>query len=205
MKVTVQGHHIDVGQALQTYIEDKLNALNAKYFNRAVNVNVTMTKETKGLFKSHISMTVGKDIQVQATASTHDVHQAFDQASEKIAKQLRRYKRKLREHHEQRESAAHFKAQEYTLGYNLKDDQLDQLSDAEMDGQDEAVVVAEMTTNIQTMTVSDAAMRLNLSGNNAIMFRNASNDEINMVYRRQDGNIGWVDPKTTVVESNKVA
>lgn len=195
MKVTVHGHHMDVGEALETYISERLEAINEKYFNRAVNVVVTMEKETKSLFKSNISLTVGKDIQVQAVAKAHDVHLAFDEAAEKIAKQLRRYKRKLRDHHDQMDQAEMMKVAEYSLGAALRDDQVDHLTDEEIESQDEPVIVAEMTTNIQTMTVSDAVMRLNLSGNSAMMFRNSKNGGLNMVYRRQDGNIGWVDPQ----------
>lgn len=195
MKITVHGHHMDVGAALETYINDKLEAISEKYFNRAVNVVVTMEKEKKGLFKSNIIMTVGKDIQVQAASSAHDVHAAFDETAEKIAKQLRRYKRKLKDHHEQMEQAEQMKGLEYTIGLSLRDEQVEHLTDEEIDSQDEPVIVAEMTTNIQTMTVSDAVMRLNLSGNNAMMFRNSKNGGLNMVYIRRDGNVGWIDPQ----------
>ena len=195
MQVTVHGHHLDVGEALETHINDRIEAINEKYFGRAVNVVVTMEKETKSLFKSHISLTVGRDIQVQATAKTHDVYGSFDEAADKIAKQLRRYKRKLRDHHEQMEQAEALKVAEISLGYHMRDDQVDHLTDEEIESQDEPVIVAEMTTNIQTMAVSDAVMRLNLSGNNAMMFRNSKNGGLNMVYRREDGNVGWVDPQ----------
>ena len=195
MKVTVHGHHLDVGDALETHISDKLEAINEKYFGRATKVVVTMEKETKSLYKSHVSLTMGKDIQVQATAKTHEVYSAFDEAAEKIAKQLRRYKRKLRDHHEQMEQAENMKVAEISLGYQMRNDQVDHLTDEEIESQDEPVIVAEMTTNIQTMTVSDAVMRLNLSGNNAMMFRNSKNGGLNMVYIRQDGNIGWIDPQ----------
>lgn len=195
MKITVHGHHMDVGEALETYIADKIESINEKYFNRAVNVVVTMEKEKKGLFKSNIIMTVGKDVNVQASSTAHDVHIAFDETAEKIAKQLRRYKRKLRDHSEQMEKAEQMKGLEYTIGSNLKDEQVDHLTDEEIESQDEPMIVAEMTTNIQTMTVSDAVMRLNLSGNNAMMFRNSKNGGLNMVYVRQDGNIGWIDPQ----------
>lgn len=205
MQVNIHGHHLDLGDALRTHIGNKLTAINEKYFNRAINVTVTMSKDAKSLYKAHIALTVGKDINIQATASEHEVYAAFDLAAEKIAKQLRRYKRKIREHHEQRESAEALKAQEYLLGYHVSDEQLEQLSDQEIEEHDEAVVIAEMTMNIQTMTVSDAAMRLNLSGNNALMFRNASDGGLNMVYRRQDGNIGWVDPGLGAKKNTKVA
>lgn len=207
MKVTVQGHHLDTGEALTNYVSEKLNTLNEKFFNRAVSATVTMSKETHHLFKSHISMTIGKDIMVQATASEHDIHQAFDAAAEKIAKQLRRYKRRLRDHHERMESAEQMRVAEYTMGFGVDDAALEGFKDdADLpEGHDEAVVVAEMATNIQTMTVSDAVMRLNLSGRNALMFRNASHGELNMVYKRDDGNVGWVDPKDAVSTNTKVA
>ncbi len=195
MDLTLQGLHFDMGDALKTYIEERIETINEKYFGRAVNVSVTMSKETKSLFKTHIAMTVGKEIHVSATASEHDVHQSFDSAADKIAKQLRRYKRKLRDHHEQMEQAELMRVPEYTIGLNINDDQVDHLTDEEIESQDDPVIIAEMTTNIQTMSVSDAVMRLNLSGNNAMLFRNSKNGELNMVYIRQDGNIGWVDPK----------
>lgn len=207
MQVTVHGHHIDTGEALNTYVNEKLAALNEKYFNRAVSATVTMSKEKQGLFKSNISMTIGKDIVIQAVASEYDVHQAFDAAAEKIAKQLRRYKRRLRDHHDQMEAAEQFRVPEYTMGFGVDDDVLEKVSDdSELpEGHDEAIVVAEMATNIQTMTVSDAVMRLSLSGRNALMFRNASHGELNMVYRREDGNIGWVDPRDAIATNTKVA
>lgn len=195
MKITFHAHHFDMGDAFQTYITEKMEAINEKYFGRAINVSVTMSKETKSLFKTHLAMTIGKDIHVSSTASEHDVHASFDAAADKIAKQLRRYKRKLRDHHDQMESAEQMKVAEYSLGATLQDDHVEHLTDKEIDMQDEPVIIAEMTTNIQTMTVSDAVMRLNLSGNNAMLFNNSKDGGLNMVYRRQDGNIGWVDPK----------
>jgi len=195
MNINIHGQHFDLGDALKTYITDKLETINEKYFGRAINVSVNIDKETKSLFRTHISLTVGKDIQVSATAKTHDVYASFDEAAEKIAKQLRRYKRKLRDHHEQMELAEELRVPEYTLGLSLNDDQVDQLTDEEIESQDEPIIIAEMTTNIQSMSVSDAVMRLNLSGNNAMMFRNSKTGGLNMVYLRQDGNIGWVDPE----------
>jgi len=205
MHIIYHAHHFDMGDALKHYIQERMETINEKYFGRAVNITVNMTKETKSLFKTHIALTVGKDIHVSSTASEHDVHVSFDQAADKIAKQLRRYKRKLRDHHEQMEVAEQLKVPEYTLGLSLQDDQIDHLTDEEIESQDEPMIIAEMTTNIQTMTVSDAVMRLNLSGNNAMMFRNAKNGGLNMVYKRQDGHVGWVDPKEASVAQTEVA
>ncbi len=196
MSIQIHGHHFDLGEALQNHITDKVEAITDKYFGRMVSVSVNMTKETKSLFKTHISMTIGKDVHVSSTSSEHDVYASFDTAADKVAKQLRRYKRKLKDHHEQMEAAAEMRVPEYTLNVSLHDDQVDHLTDEEIEAQDEPMIIAEMTTNIQTMSVSDAVMRLNLSGNNAMMFRNSKGGGLNMVYVRQDGNIGWVDPNT---------
>lgn len=205
MNIKLHGHHFDMGDALQTHIQERLESINEKYFGRSVNVSVTMTKETKSLFKTHIAMTIGKDVHVTSTSSEHDVHASFDTAADKIAKQLRRYKRKLKDHHEQMEAAEEHKVPEYTLNLSLKEDQIDHLTDEEIEAQDEPVIIAEMTTNIQTMSVSDAVMRLNLSGNNAMMFRNSKGGGLNMVYVRQDGNIGWVDPNSAQSVNSDVA
>ncbi len=205
MSINIHGQHFDMGEALQTHIKDRIEGITEKYFGRMTNVSIHIEKETKSLFRTHISMTVGKDIHVQSTAKTHDVYASFDEASDKIAKQLRRYKRKLKDHHEQMESAEEMRVPEFSFGATLLDSQVDHLTDEEIDSQDEPVIVAEMTTNIQTMSVSDAVMRLNLSGNSAMMFRNSKHGEINMVYRRQDGNIGWVDPKAVNKQLSEAA
>lgn len=205
MSIQIHGHHFDMGETLQNHITDRVESITDKYFGRAVSVSVTMTKETKSLFKTHIAMTIGKDVHVSSTSSEHDVHASFDTAADKVAKQLRRYKRKLKDHHEQMEAAEEHKVPEYTLNLSLQSDQMDHLTDEEIDAQDEPVIVAEMTTNIQTMSVSDAVMRLNLSGNNAMMFRNSKGGGINMVYVRQDGNIGWVDPNVAQSVKSDVA
>jgi len=205
MDIKLHAQHFDMGDALKTHIQDRLETIQEKYFGRTVHVSVSMTKETKSLFKTHISMTIGKDVHVTSTSSEHDAYGSFDSGADKIAKQLRRYKRKLKDHHEQMEAAAEMRVPEYTLNVSLADDQVDHLTDEEIAAQDEPMIIAEMTTNIQTMSVSDAVMRLNLSGNNAMLFHNAKDGNMNMVYRRQDGNIGWVDPKVSAQVQSEVA
>ncbi|CAG0900427.1 unnamed protein product [Cyprideis torosa] len=128
------------------------------------------------------------DIFVVADAKDTDPYAAFDAAAEKVAKQLRRYKKRLRDHHERLEEGNSIPAQNYVLSPEPEESQ-------EEPDHHEPVVVADMVTNIQTMSVSEAVMRLNLSGENALMFRNGQHEGLNMVYRRTDGNIGWVDPQ----------
>ncbi len=178
---------MDLGEALRSHVEGKLEDLNSKYFNRAIDATVTFSPEGQAFTKTHISIRVGKDIMVISDATENDPYVAFDQAADKVAKQLRRYKTKLRDHHQRMDEApsdSFLPALDYTLSTGQDNDE----------GHEEHLVIAEMTTNIQTMSPSEAAMRLELSARPAMMFRNAQHKGLNMVYRREDGNIGWVDP-----------
>ncbi len=189
MQLTVQGKQMDLGDALKTHVSTKLEDINAKYFNRAIDATVTFTPEGSAFTKTHISIRVGKDIYVISDATENDPYISFDEAANKVAKQLRRFKRRLRDHHQKLEDAPDdqfLPARDYTLSVEQDNEKEEGVSDH--------LVIAEIATNIQTMTPSDAAMRLELSGLPALMFRNASHDGLNMVYLRPDGNIGWVDP-----------
>lgn len=204
MELNVHGKQIDVGDALRTHVEDKIEDLNEKYFNHATFATITFSKEGHGKprTKAHISIQVGKNIMIVADALDPDPYASFEAAADKVGKQMRRYKKKLRDHHDRQIKAPEeqiVKARDYVLSSvpPMAEEQDDQpLSDErDIPEGDDPVVVAEMTTDIETMSVSDAVMRLDLSDQNALMFRNASHDKLNMVYKRTDGNIGWVDPE----------
>ncbi len=188
MQLTVQGKQMDLGDALRTHVSSKMEDLNKKYLNHATDAVITFSPEGHAFTKTQISMRVGKHIQVVSDATETDPYIAFDQAAEKVAKQLRRYKRKLRDHHQKQENAAEdafISARDYTLSVEQDNKEEEHL---------EHLVIAEMTTTIETMSPSEAAMRLELSGLPAMMFRNAGHNGLNMVYLRRDGNIGWIDP-----------
>ena len=187
MQLSIHGKQMDLGDALRTHIADKLEDINQKYFNRAIEAIVTLSPEGHAFVKTHISIRVGKDIMVMSDAQDADPYASFDGAYDKVAKQLRRYKRRLRDHHERLEEATFIQAQNYVLTPEPESEQEPE--------KDEPAVVAEMITNIQTMSVSEAVMRLDLSGENALLFKNPQHQGLNMVYRRSDGNIGWVDPE----------
>ncbi len=195
MELNVHGKQIDVGDALRTHVEDKLSDLNEKYFNHAAFATVTFSKEGHGKpeTRAHILIQLGKNVMVVADATDHDPYASFEAAATKVSKQMRRYKKKLRDHHERVEQTPEeeiLKARDYVLAAAPEQDDA-----PEAEAPDEPLIVAEMTQEILTMSVSDAVMRLDLSGQPALMFRNASHDGINMVYRREDGNVGWVDPE----------
>lgn len=204
MELAIHGKQMDVGDSLRSHVTKKLEDINAKFFNRAIDVSVTLSPEGHGFVKSHVSLRVGKDIMVSANAIESDAYASFDSAAEKVAKQLRRYKNRLRDHHANLEltpESEMLKARNYVLATQ----QLDHTADADQSSDegdfergDAPVIVAEESTQIQKMSVHDAVMRMDLSGQTAILFRNPKNNHLNMVYRRADGNIGWIEPQDDV-------
>lgn len=199
MQLTIQGKQMDLGDALKTRVTEKLEEINQKYFNRAIIATVVFEPEAGAFVRAHISIRIGKAILVMAEATAGDAHAAFEEAADRVAKQMRRYKRRLRDHHERIDETPEselIKARDYVLASHPE-----HAEEEEEPDHVEPLIIAEMTTHIQTMSVSEAVMRMDLSGQSAMLFRNASNDGINMVYRRPDGNIGWVDPS----ENEKIA
>ena len=194
MELTVHGKQIDVGDALRTHVTDKIEDLNHKYFDHATYATITFSREGHGhkKTKTHIQIQLGKNIMVMSDATENDPYVSFEAAAEKVAKQLRRYKRKLRDHHERMELSE--KDATSATGYVLAAASEQDDAPEEPAGKD-PVVIAEMTTNVESMSVSEAVMRMDLSDEQAFMFRNASHGGLNVVYRRSDGNIGWIDPE----------
>lgn len=201
MELTVHGKQIDVGAALRNHVEEKLQDIDQKYFNHATTATVTFSKEGHGhgLFRAHISYLVAKNIMIVTEAEENDPYIAFDAAAEKAAKRLRRYKKKLRDHHQRSQKTPEkeiTKARDYVLamnGYEGAAEQDNKDDDGVPQGED-PVIIAELMTDIETMSVSEAVMRMDLSGQPALLFRNASHNGYNMIYRRKDGNVGWIDP-----------
>ena len=189
MQISVQGKQLDVGDALRERIADEVSQIATKYFSDPIDASVTMAKEG-AVFRADVSVHIGKGITVQSEAEAGDAHAAFFAAAERMSKRLRRYKRRLRDHH-RGHAADPVSAQQYVLAAE---------PDGDVGEEPEAsspVVVAEMETRIDTLTVGEAVMRLDLSGLPALMFRNSGHGGMNMIYRRPDGNVGWVDPASS--------
>ena len=184
MKLSVTGKQIDIGQTLRQHVEDGMKASIAKYFGNAVDAQVVISRDAQ-LFHTEISVHIGKGIEVHAQATAGDAYGAFDKAAGHMVKRLRRYKRRLRDHHRSAKRAETLAAQQFILAGNEGAD----------DSADEPVIVAEMETEIVSLTVSEAVMRMDLADQTALMFRNRAHGGLNMLYRRDDGNIGWVDPR----------
>jgi len=187
MKISVQGKQLDVGDALRERIESTVEQIAAKYFANPIEATVTLSRQGPG-FCADINVHVGKGISVTSEGTSGDAHTAFDSAAERIDKQLRRYKRRLRDHHRGHSEEAAPAAQ-YVLAAEAEDSPEPEAADGW-----EPVVVAEMETLIEVLTVGEAVMRLDLGGMPALMFRNRGHGGLNMIYRRPDGNVGWVDP-----------
>lgn len=199
MNLSVKGQHVDVGDALRAHIEEKLESLKSKYFNRVTDVTVLFSKPAEYLFRANLSFHVGHDITVQAKSENQDPYTAFDEAAERVGKQLRRYKTRLRDHHERLEKTpdtAFLTARDYILqteGVDIGDDDAELNAMPPSDGHDH-LVIAEMALNIPSLSVSDAVMRMDLADQDFLLFKNPKAGTLNVVYRRPDGNIGWIDP-----------
>ncbi len=189
MKLSVSGKQIDVGEALREHVAAALDGAVSKYFDAAIDGNVSFSREAH-LTRCDIQVHARRGIFMQAEASAEEIYVAFDRALDRIAKRLRRYKRRLRDHHQSGAADVEaIAAQQYVLAGNGEDVQVEEPSKLD------PVVVAEMQTRLLTLTVGEAVMHLDLIGQPAMMFRNSAHGGLNMVYRRDDGNIAWVDPQ----------
>lgn len=187
MNLIVKGQQIDVGDALREHVRSSLDDVFGKYFGDAIDATVTFSRDAH-LYRASVSAHVGRGIMAQSEALADQPYVAWDQALERLAKRLRRHKRRLRDHH--KTPVAVESAGLYVLAGDSEGEE-----DAGEAGEGAPMVIAEMKTDIATLTVSEAVMRLDLADDGALMFVNRAHGGLNMVYRRADGNVGWVDPK----------
>lgn len=187
MEVRVSGHQVDTGDALQTHVEDRMNAIADKYFPKAISAHATFGKAPHGHFQCDIVSQIMKGLMLKSEARAGDAHQAFEQAADKIEKQLRRYMRRLNDHHVQAQYAAKQDEAAYRVFEVDEENDADEASDA-------PPIVAETSTDIPEASVSNAVMMMDLRNTSALLFKNAGTGAHNMVYRRSDGTIGWVEP-----------
>ena len=187
MEIRVSGHQMDTGEALQLHANERMSAVVGKYFTRALSSHVTFGKAPAGAFRCDIVTHVMHGLILKGAGIAHDAHHALDTASEKIDKQLRRYKRRLNDRHEQSAHAVREEEAAYVVFAEPE-------PEAEEVNADAPLVIAETRVDVPTATVSDAVMMLDLRNTNALLFKNAGTSKHNMVYRRGDGSIGWVEP-----------
>ncbi len=198
MQLTVSGKQINLSDALQVHVAEHLETITSKYFDQALEAHVTFSK-ARSFFTCDINMHAGRGVTVRGEGEAGDAHAAFDDAAEHIAKRLRRYRQRVNDH--SRDTNASGKP-EAGRQYVLREEDL---AGAPANGKnghaaaDDAValhatIIAEADTIIETLSVRDAVMRLDLAYQQLLMFRNKKSGQLNVIYRRSDGHIGWIDP-----------
>jgi ribosomal subunit interface protein len=193
MNLRVSGKNIDVGDAFRAHVQERIAAAVEKYFDGGYSGQVTLERERPG-FRSDCTIHLDSGVTLHAEGVAAEAHQSFDQAAERIEKRLRRYKRRLKEHHQggRRQDAV----PAASTVFEAPD------AEAEITADYNPTVIAEETTTLATLAVKDAVIAMDLGDLPVIVFRNAGHGGINVVYRRTDGHIGWIDPSLSTASQN---
>lgn len=194
MQINVSGKGVEVGESLRTLIQARVDELVHKYIDRVNTISAVVSKEAH-LFRVDITGNVGthSGFVIRSRGHSTDVYAAFDEALEKISKQLRRYKRKITEHPTISHGGLPLPESRNVKGIKRV---LPPEAGEHDDAGQNALVIAEKATEIETLTVSAAVMKMDLQHLPALMFFNSAHGRLNVVYRREDGNISWVDPES---------
>ena len=188
MDVRVAGHQVDTGETLREHAQRRVAEITEKYFSRSVGANVTFGRGPNNDYTCDIVAPVVQGVVLKASYSGREPEMAFNGAADRIEKQLRRYTNRLKEHKVDEAAQTYIENAAYTI-----------FAGGSREGQEQAsapVIVAETRVDIPDSSVSDAVMLMDLRNTPALMFRNSATGEFNMIYRREDGNIGWVEPHT---------
>lgn len=190
MRYQISGKQIDIGEALQTHVQTNLTEILSKYAGRPTEAYVVFSKSGhEFICEAVVHLSTG--LTAQATGRAPEIYAAFDSSAEKMDKQLRRYKRRLKDHHAGRSQPVELSdAGSYILESTEESDE------GEQDIAN-AMIVAEMETKIPSLSVGEAVMQMEIAHAPVLVFRNEKHSGINVVYRRDDGNIGWIDPVST--------
>ncbi|MEM6564621.1 MAG: ribosome-associated translation inhibitor RaiA [Pseudomonadota bacterium] len=188
MRYQISGKQIDIGDALQTHVRDGLGGVVQKYAERPTEAIVVFSKSGHE-FVCEATVHLSTGLTAQARAHQTEIYAAFEACCDKMEKQLRRYKRRLKDHHKDRsEPVEIYGASSYILASegNSEDSEPESL---------QPMIVAEMETKIPSLSVGEAVMQMELAGAPVLVFRHEGKEGVNVVYRRDDGNIGWIDPQ----------
>jgi ribosomal subunit interface protein len=189
MEIRVSGHQVETGEALRQHAQDRLETIADKYFERAISAQVTFGKGPHDhAFTCDIVAHVMQGVILKGSGQAQEAHPAFDQAADRIEKQLRRYMRRLKDRHGAPAANEALELVDGDAGYTVF------ATGQEDEPSEHPPIVAETKVDIPDASVSDAVMLLDLRNTNALLFRNSGTGSFNMVYRRQDGTVGWVEP-----------
>src|SRR3546814_208719 len=190
MEIRVSVHQIETGEALQAHVSDRMNAIADKYFSRAIGAHAVFGKGPHDSFQCDIVAHVMQGLVLKGHGQAQDAHVAFEAAAERIDKQLRRYMRRLKDKSSPSQPSATLDEIQANASYIVFD-----AGNEEEEAGDAPAIVAETRVDVPTTSVSDAVMMLDLRDTNALLFVNSRTGAHNMVYRRHDGTIGWVEPQ----------
>jgi ribosomal subunit interface protein len=188
MDIRVAGHQVATGASLRSHVSDRMSAMADRYFSRAVAANVTFGRGPYEDFTCDIVAPVNQGVVLKSSNRANDAHIAFDGAADKIERQLKRYMDRLRDRRGEPDGGPIEESAAYTI--------FAAPADEEQPAPPAPAIVAETKVDIPEASVSDAVMMLDLRNTNALMFRNSMSGQYNMVYRRDDGTIGWVEPSS---------
>ncbi|MQQ08277.1 ribosome-associated translation inhibitor RaiA [Epibacterium sp. SM1979] len=187
MRYKISGKQIDIGEALQFHVQSELGEVVAKYAERPTDATVVFSRSAhEYVCEATVHLSTG--LTAQAKAHATEIYAAFDGCNEKMEKQLRRYKRRLKDHHRDRSEPVELLG---AASYILASESTEHENEPESL---QPIIVAEMETKIPSLSVGEAVMQMELAGSPVLVFRNENKDGLNVVYRREDGNIGWIDP-----------
>jgi ribosomal subunit interface protein len=194
MQLSITGKQIDIGSALRTHVQDRLLQSVGKYFDRPIDGSVTFSRDGHE-YRADCTVHLASGLHLQSQGRSTDIYASFDGAAQRMEKRLRRYKGRIRDHHNgARDAFAASPASERIIASHDDDTR------AEPDTLN-PVIVSESATQLRTLTVGEAVMQLDLAETPALVFRNSAHGEINVVYRRADGNIGWIDAHAAKMQS----
>lgn len=189
MRYQISGKQIDIGEALQAHVKTELGTVMDKYSQRPTDALIVFSRDAH-LYVCEATVHLSSGLTAQARGQANEVYAAFDSCSEKMDKQLRRYKRRLKDHHRDRATPVEFAgAPAYILDPGAGDDGTEEPDSLQ------PMIIAEMETQIPSLSAGEAVMQMEIAHANVLVFRNERHGGLNVVYRRDDGNIGWVDPQ----------
>lgn len=187
MQIKITGKHIDTGEALREHVENNIEASISKYFERGAETNIIFSKQGH-FFRADCTIHLDSGLLIKSSADNDDIYTCFDTALQKAEKQLRRYKRRLKNHH---------------IQGGKRVDQLNATSriiapepeNEELPEEWSPITIAENSISVPELSVSEAVMQMEISHEDFLIFRNGSHGRLNIVHCRPDGNIGWIDPE----------
>ncbi len=190
MLYQITGKQIDIGEALQTHVKTEMGEALGKYAGRPTNAQVIFSKSAhEYVCEATVHLSTG--LTAAAKAHATEIYAAFEACNEKMEKQLRRYKRRLKDHHKERSQPVEFDGVASYILAASEDEESDEPETLQ------PIIVAEMETRLPSLSVGEAVMQMELGGEAFLVFRNEKHSGVNVVYRRDDGNVGWIDPTQT--------